>query len=233
MSKQIECEPAELFLIKIKMPGKGLARFGKLVKESCCYKSNSISTFEFCRGCSACMARGDCAISDDLAVLKNELASADGIILASPNYGNSYNAIMKQFLERMGLFEFLTSATFGNKYLAGISTAAGGKAKKVAKTLTNLTKNGIFKRGYVSGVLGINLNGKEITQLPGALAKAYTLGQKIAQDVKTAKKYPLQNILGRLMINIFVKPTFKKFIKRDRETTMKAVYENLRLRAMI
>lgn len=190
-------------------------------------------SIEFCKGCSRCMAEGECVISDDLAALRNELASADGIILASPNYANSYNAIMKQFLERLGLFEFLTSNLFGEKHVAAISTAGGSGAKKVAKGLTCLPRDGIFKRGYVSGRLGVNLNGRPITQRPDAIAKARNLGKVIALDIRKGRKYPLQNIFSRLLINLFVKPNFIKLVVNAKENQMKAVYENLRWRELI
>ncbi len=188
---------------------------------------------EFCRGCSACMARGSCVISDDCTALKKELASADGIVLASPNYANSFNAIMKQFLERLGLFEFLTSSLLGGKYIAGISTAGGAGAEKVARELTGLAAKGIFKRGYVCGSLGVNLNGREISGFPAALSKASDLGVKMVIDIRYGRTYPLQNLFSRLITSLLIKPNFRKFINEGKETHLKAVYQNLNARALL
>ncbi|MBN2535262.1 MAG: flavodoxin family protein [Spirochaetales bacterium] len=188
---------------------------------------------DFCKGCLTCMARGGCVISDDVITLQKELASADGIILGSPNYGNTYNAIMRQFFERLGLFEFLTSVTFGAKYVAGISTSGGSYAQRVAKELVNFAQNGIFKRAYVSGFLGINLKGKSASQFPDAMTQAGNLGKRVTQDIRLGKKYLFQNIPGRLLTALIVKPSLKKFIKMGSKTIMQAVYENLRQRELM
>ena len=188
---------------------------------------------EFCRGCSACMAQGGCVISDEFAALKKELAAADGIILASPNYANSFNAIMKQFLERLGLFEFLTSSLLGGRYVAGISTAGGAGAGKVARELTGLAGKGIFKRGYISGALGVNLNTRQISECPAELQKARSLGVKMVMDIQYGRTYPLQNLFSRMITALFVKPNFKRFINNGKQNRLKAVYENLSARALI
>ncbi|MBN1699145.1 MAG: flavodoxin family protein [Spirochaetales bacterium] len=188
---------------------------------------------EFCRGCMACLAGGSCIIDDDFIQLRNRLALSDGIIFGSPNYGNTYNAIMKRFLERLGLFEFMTFSVLGDKYIAGISTAGGGNAEHVAKELTNLIKNGIFKRGYVSGACGVNLHGRQISGIPGALDRARGLGRKMCLDIQRGRNYPLQHIIRRIIITLFVKPGFEKFIVTAGKTTMKAVYEHLKTQELI
>ena len=103
--------------------------------------------------------------------------------------------------------------------------------KKLTKSLICLV--GIFKRSYVSGSFGIALHGKEPSQVPDALGKARKLGKKIALDIQRGRKYPLQNMLRRLFINLLIKPGFKKFITKDKETNTRAVYENLRMRELI
>jgi multimeric flavodoxin WrbA len=188
---------------------------------------------EFCLGCFNCMAKGECVISDDMTVIKKQMAEADGFILASPNYANSFNAITKQFLERLGMFEFLTSSMFGDKYVAGIATAGGSGADKTAKNLTALVQNGIFKRSYLSGTLGVPLKGKELSEIPEAIRKARELGKKLTMDSQRGRRYPLQNLMSRLIIALLIKPNFKKFILRGKNANLKAVYDNLRLRKLI
>ena len=65
------------------------------------------------------------------------MVAADGLILGSPSYGIRPNAIMKNFLDRIGLFNAY-AAMFGDKYIVGVSTAGGIGAKQVAKQLTDL-----------------------------------------------------------------------------------------------
>lgn len=190
-------------------------------------------TIKYCKGCLLCMAKGGCVIKDDMNELRKIVSDARGIIFSSPNYGNSFNAIMQTFLERLGLFEFLTSSALGDKYVAGISTAAGSGAEKVARSMVNLAKNGIFKRAYVTGFFGINLNGKDVQEVPHALEQARNLGKKMVRDITAGKKFMFQNFFKRGITNLFIKPNFKKFIRRDRDTNLKAVYANLTSRGLI
>jgi hypothetical protein len=77
------------------------------------------------------------------------------------------------------------------------------------------------------------LDNLSIKITPAAFIKARSLGKKIALDIRQGRTYPLQNILSRLLINLLIKPNFKKVIHKNKQTGMKAVYENLRLRALI
>lgn len=187
---------------------------------------------EFCIGCSKCTTEGKCHFNDDFEKLRNLLYEADGIILGSPTYTGAPNAIMKCLIERLGLFERLTSS-LGGKYVVGISPCSSMGGKKVAKTLVGLSQ-GIFQRGYVSGIMGVALSGgKKAEDDQKALKRARWLGGKIALDIKNGKKYPLQNCLGRMVNNFFLKPIFHKLITDNKEGTMKIIYGNLRQRGLI
>jgi len=189
---------------------------------------------EFCTGCSHCMATGKCRFTDDFEALKTQLAKADGIILSSPTYAVAVNAIMKRFLERIGMFERFTSEVFGGKYVAGIATAKNTGAQKVADYLVGFGRESIFKRGYVSGSLGIILpKGKTAAEDPKTLQKAYRLGQKIARDIKSGATYPLQNLFGRLLNSCLLKPLFRKNIVAYKDSYMKGVYAALSQSSLI
>ena len=185
---------------------------------------------EFCKGCLKCIATGKCNISDDHEAQMKLLYEADGIIAGSPNYGFSPNAMMKRFLERLGMFLFFSSA-LGGKYIAGISSSgSAGGAIKVAKNLTNLLSNGIFQRGYVTGLLGA---GSNVSKKNKTLDKACELGKKIVKDIKAGKKYPLQNIFGRLVMRFAMRPIIQKYILKNKEGDTKAVYQSLFERGLI
>lgn len=78
----------------------------------------------------------------------DRLSDADEIVIATPTYMGNYNAMLKILFERFGLFEHMTSATFGNKYFVVVITASG----EVANTIKALSiQVGIFGKGYVSG----------------------------------------------------------------------------------
>jgi len=61
---------------------------------------------EYCRGCLLCMRKGEdaCPIDDDVAELRKELLTADGIIFASPVYVHQVTALMKNFFDRFAFF---------------------------------------------------------------------------------------------------------------------------------
>lgn len=190
----------------------------------------------FCTGCLTCTAEGKCPISDDFEAIRNLIYEADGIILGSPTYAMEYNAIMKCFFERLGPYT-LYASLLGGKYGAGISTAYGNAAKKVAKDLTAIFKLGIFKRSYVSGFLGVNtmVKGveKRVDKSPDNMKKAHDLGRKITRDIKSSNKYPFQNLIVRLYISLNLKSIFKGKILRNKEEGERATYNSLLQRGLI
>lgn len=60
------------------------------------------TNLEFCRGCLICMKKGEeyCPCKDDSLILRDKMASADGIVFISPVYVHSVSAIMKNFYDR-------------------------------------------------------------------------------------------------------------------------------------
>ena len=109
--------------------------------------------------------------------MKELLREADGIILSSPTYGPGPCARMKNFLDRLGQYAFLTSM-FGGKYVIGLATASGFGAAKVAGLLAASIRDGVF------GTAGVHLRGKHVSALPHALQKARALGRKMASDIR-------------------------------------------------
>jgi multimeric flavodoxin WrbA len=188
---------------------------------------------QFCKGCMKCMSEGKCVIRDDFTGLKNLLSKADGIILCSPTYAGSINAMMKSFLERFGLMERFTSGVFGGKYIAGISTCSSGGADETAGSLTKMAYGGIFQRGFISGKLAVKIQGRQVKDNPAALKKAYDLGRKIALDIQNQKHYTLQNMINRAVTNLFMKPIMSQAIIRLKDGPMKAVHQNLLEKGLI
>jgi multimeric flavodoxin WrbA len=206
---------------------KGAEEEGVLTSEIFLPRQN----VEFCTGCMKCLG-GKCPFSDDFENLKNLIYEADGIILGSPTFAAAPNAIMKNLIDRLGMYERFTSS-LGGKYIAGISTAGSMGAKKVAKGLANLAKDGVFKRGYVSGFLGVSIGAEGIVNDSATLIMSRNLGRKIARDIKNKKKYTFQKIFGRLINFFFIKPLFRKVILKNKDGNMKVVYNNLKQRELI
>ncbi len=194
---------------------------------------------EFCRGCVGrnvkmmCMASGRCVIDDDVNDLRDQLYASDGIVLASPAYGIRPTARMKNFLvDRIGMYTAYTSG-LGGKYFVGVSTCGGIGAGRVARELPQDFVAGFHQRGYLSGYLGVKLGYDRIEARPDALAKAYRLGQKLADDIRTGRKYPFQKLFDRLMMALVVRRIILRNIYANRDGQLKAVYENLVSRGLI
>jgi hypothetical protein len=72
----------------------------------------------------------------------------------------------------------------------------------------------MFQRAYVSGTLGASLRGKQVSAMPQALAKARALGSRVASDIRAGRRYPLQNLAGRLPNALLMRPMLRKAIVR-------------------
>jgi multimeric flavodoxin WrbA len=180
---------------------------------------------EYCRDCRACTSAGRCAVQDDFPKLRDMLREADGIILSSPTYAKAVCARMKNPMERLGQFAWLAS-TFGGKYVAGIATGSSFGAPKVAKQLAAALRDGVFRRAYVSGTLGVHLRGQHVSAMPQAQLKARALGGKVASDIRAGKRFPLQNLAGRLPNALLMRPMIRKAILSNKDA-INGVYEEL------
>lgn len=179
---------------------------------------------EYCKGCLGCMASGKCPINDDFEWIKNKIMEADGIVIATPTYMGSYNGMLRVLLERLGLFEHMTSAVFGNKYFAVVTTAGG----RVGDTIKSLSAQvGVFGRGYFSGGIGLAVKDKKATDYDEIINKCRQLGHKLVDDIRTKKTFPLQNPILRFFTCLLIRPQFKKVIIRNKDKSHKAVYQHL------
>lgn len=53
-----------------------------------------------CRACYACLDSGQCTIDDDFRFIADQMAAADGFIIASPCYLMGLNGVLKLFIDR-------------------------------------------------------------------------------------------------------------------------------------
>jgi multimeric flavodoxin WrbA len=175
----------------------------------------------YCKGCMGCLSGDRCTIPDDLNGLREKLVEADGIILSSPTYGLAPNATMKNFSDRIGMHAVYRSL-LGDKYVAGIATAGAIGARKTAKMLTDIA-DGFHRNGRISGLLGVRIGHGDAT---AALPQAHTLGRKIAEDIRSQKKYPLQRLFGNLINALVLKRLMRKNVLEHKAGAMKGVYEH-------
>lgn len=186
---------------------------------------------KYCKGCMTCSKTGRCPMNDGFEDIRATLREVDCIILSTPTYGASPSAMMKNLLDRLGIFEFMTSSVFGGKYVGVIATASGFGQDKAAATLGEAALSTLFERAYLSGTLAVKIGGSDATDDPSHLAKASRLGRRLVDDRLRGRTYPLQNLVARTS-NAFVRMTMRKAIAENRET-MAGVYDSLAARGLI
>lgn len=64
-------------------------------------------SIKMCAGCATCFQNGDCVLDkkDDLFYLKEKMRDSDIIVFSSPVYCNNLSGIMKNFIDRLALYQ--------------------------------------------------------------------------------------------------------------------------------
>jgi len=94
--------------------------------------------FEFCRGCYACVKRGEdkCPIKDDRDMIIKEILDNDGLLLASPVYSHMVSSTMKNFFDRFGFYAHRPH--FFDKYAMSLVTCSGYGAEDAIKYMDKM-----------------------------------------------------------------------------------------------
>lgn len=179
----------------------------------------------FCKGCMSCMKTGKCCIPDSLDEIRFKMANADGLILGSPSYGIRPNAIMKNFLDRIGLFNAY-AAMYGDKYIIGVSTAGGIGAKQVAKQLTEIVQC-LFRFGKVVGTLHVLRGHERVEKIPDIDNKISKLALQMYNAIDKKRRYPFQNLFKKILFRIFLRRIFINNLLQNKDDKMRAVYNYL------
>jgi len=105
-----------------------------------------------CRGCDICHKKGCCAQKDGFEPLRDRIAGADGLILASPNYIFNVSAQLKAFMDRCcGVVHCMS---FWGKYGASVVTSGGGDEGPITDYLNHfLVTTGAVPVGAVSACM--------------------------------------------------------------------------------
>jgi multimeric flavodoxin WrbA len=141
-----------------------------------------------CRACDMCHKTGTCAIHDDFARFREPLLSADGIILASPNYLSSVSAQLKAVMDRCcGL---LHCQALRGKYSAAIVTSGGGGQDQVQEYMLGFLRN---MGSWTVGGAGVDAAAlANQTTRPAALQAGAKLGTELALAISSGATYPEQ-----------------------------------------
>jgi multimeric flavodoxin WrbA len=141
-----------------------------------------------CSGCDACHKTGACIIKDDFPRILAALETADGIVLASPNYIFNVSAQLKALLDRCCGPIHLQSMS--GKYGAAVVTSGGPGSAEIETYLLRVMRSlGCWTVGSV-GCLGAQLQQPKTGM--EHLAAAAELGRQLATAIRAQQKYPEQ-----------------------------------------
>ena len=163
---------------------------------------------EYCTGCGACYATGECPQIDDFEELFDRILNSDGIVFGAPNYINSVPAPMKAFFDRLS--DVVHCQMLAGKFGCSVSTAGGNKADVVVDYMNSvLTNMGVT----VVGGLGVVMGGDPAAPQQAA-GTAEELGKNLVKSIRGEIKYPDQEELHRQNTEYFcqlVKSNKEKF----------------------
>lgn len=156
----------------------------------------------FCKGCCSCYKTGTCFIDDDIKMLHEKIAEADGLVLGTPCYASNVSAQLKTLIDR-GNFVF--EQTLKDTYCAGIVTyenAEGGSAYQVLKKLFIFSGSKSADKIIVKIPFNTNpLSDKKIMQ------KIQHKAANFYKSIKKNKRNPMINtVLHFLVFNFGIKP---------------------------
>ncbi|AKB48131.1 hypothetical protein MSKOL_2354 [Methanosarcina sp. Kolksee] len=161
---------------------------------------------EYCTGCGACYATGECPQIDDFEELLDRILNTDGIVFGAPNYINSVPAPMKAFFDRLS--DAIHCQMLTGKFGCSVSTAGGGKADVVVEYMNSV----LMTLGVtVVGGLGVAV-GMYPSALEQAAEDAEELGKKLAKSIRGEIKYPDQDEMHRQTTEYFC-----QLVKSDKE----------------
>ena len=141
-----------------------------------------------CRGCGVCETTGRCAIDDEMAIVYDQINTADAIVLASPIYFYNVTAQCKVLIDRCQAFwsqKYVLRGTGPQKVGFFLSVGATGGKKMFDGAI--LTVRYFFDaiNAKCSGHLffrGIDKKG-EIRSHPTALNEAYEAGTRLVKSM--------------------------------------------------
>jgi len=131
-----------------------------------------------CRACDTCHKKGRCVQKDHFEEIKEKIAGADGLILASPNYIFNVSAQLKAFMDRCcGVIHCMQ---FWGKYGAAVVTSGGGDDEVVAECMRHfLITTGILPVGMVWATMSA-MPEKGFTE--EVKANAINLGRRLVES---------------------------------------------------
>ncbi len=92
-----------------------------------------------CRACYACLEKGDCTLDDDFRFIADQMAAADGLIIASPCYIFGLSGILKVFIDRCMQMFSRAEALLDKPALNVVTAGLRGESGYTELALNNFT----------------------------------------------------------------------------------------------
>jgi multimeric flavodoxin WrbA len=139
-----------------------------------------------CRGCDTCHKKGRCAQKDQFEPLRERIAAADGLVLASPNYIFNVSAQLKAFMDRCcGVIHCMS---FWGKYGVSVVTSGGGDEGPIAEYMNHfLITTGAVPVGAVFAAMSAMPEGSFTDEVK---EKARELGRRLVSAWRTSEIPP-------------------------------------------
>lgn len=137
--------------------------------------------------------RYPCVIEDDMKKLYDEVLKANGIIIASPIYWFSVPGQLKNFIDRLTVFEnmiYIDGSCWTEGKVAGVIAAGAdsGQIQLISMLFATLNSMGFVIPPWA---LAYTVNGRDVMRQENALADAANVGRAVAlmarmidQDIK-------------------------------------------------
>ena len=141
-----------------------------------------------CQGCEVCSKTGSCVINDDVGKIQNSMLSADGIVLASPNYMMNVSGHMKMFMDRC--FTHVHCQTMVGNYGAVLLTSAGPIFDSIVDYMLSIL--GFFGCWTVGSTGAAVLQLEDDDERLTVFAETKALAKKFIEAINNQDAYPDQ-----------------------------------------
>ena len=161
-----------------------------------------------CMGCMACFKTGHCHIDDDMELISEEIASADGLVIGSPTYASNVTGLTKDFIDRG---HFVMEQMLHDKHCIIVTTGINYGREDAARVLKRLV---VYSGGYLSSVICENIPFNEsILAKKKSARKSVHAAAKLIRDISQNKKTLFQRMFNLIVFHIGIKP----FVLKNRE----------------
>ena len=140
-----------------------------------------------CDACMACRQEERCPIDDDLLPIYNKMKEADAVILASPVYFGSANALLKALMDRTGYMSYATRSFDGKVGGPLVVARRAGQNFTFAQIMYWFHILGFFMPGSTYWNIAFGREKGEVEEDEEGLRTAWNFGKNVAFLVKKLK----------------------------------------------